>query len=61
MLQTVHDIVVTENISTMSDNFMQRILLYCIKENAGIEAKYLLKLYDCARSIRRRCVRILKL
>ena len=61
MLQTVHDIVVTENISTMSDNFMQRILLYYIKENAGIEAKYLLKLYDCARSIRRRCVRILKL
>lgn len=61
MLQTVHDIVVTENISTMSDNFMQRILLYCIKENAGIEAKYLLKLYDCARSIKRRCVRILKL
>lgn len=56
-VQTVHKIVVEENISTIGGTFMQRRILHYIRMDNGLRAKKLLEIYDFLRVVKHKFLR----
>lgn len=59
IVHSVHNIVMKEKISTTGNSIWQNYILRCIRGDDGFKAKNLLEFYDCLRSIKRRCRRLL--
>ena len=53
-VEQMHQIMHQENISFKGSGILQNIILRCIKRKKGICAQILLRIYDIARSFRRK-------
>lgn len=58
-VQTVHDVVSQEKISTTGKGILKHGILYCIKKNRGNAVNHLLAFYDFLRTVKRICINII--